>query len=276
MLDCGVAGLEQTRAACAAAGIATVGAGASLAEARRPACFEVKGVRVVVLAYATPSEQQARADRAGVAPLEDGLLREDLTRWRSRADVLVVSVHWGSMYVDYPPPRVVETAELLAGLGADLILGGHPHVTQGWRRRGRALTLFSLGDLVLDPAAGDFEARVASEARRESGVFTALMAEEPGLELAPLTLDPDGVPQPAGERAEQQRARLERLSAGLDHAAERWAAECAPVLLRYELQSLGTYLRQGRIGRIAKLLAALRPRHLPLLWQALRRARRAT
>lgn len=275
MMDCGAAGLARTREVCAAAGLEAIGAGATLAEAHRPAQLEIRGQRVVVLAYATPSEHSARSDRAGVAPLDDALLREDLAHWRSRADVLIVSAHWGSMYVDYPPPRVLELADLIATAGADLILGGHPHVTQGWRVHGRTLTLFSLGDLALDPSAGDFEARVAGAARRESGVFTALMAESPGLELAPLTLDEDGVPQPARERAAGQYDRLQRLSAGLDHAAERWATECAPLLLRYELQSLGTYLRQGRFGRVAKLLGALRPRHLPVLVNALRRGRRA-
>ena len=275
MMDCGEAGLRRTREACAAAGLEAVGAGDDLEQARRPARMVVRGQRVVVLAYATPSEHQARPARAGVAPLEAAVLREDLARWRPEADVLVVSAHWGSMYVDYPPPHVLELADLMARAGVDVILGGHPHVTQGWRRRGRTLTLFSLGDLVLDPAAGDFEARVATERRRESGVFTALIAESPGLEVAPLTLDADGVPGPAGTRAAAQRARLERLSAGLDHAAERWAAEGAPVLLRYELQSLGSYLRQGRLDRIARLIGALRPRHLPLLWQAVRRPRSA-
>ena len=274
-MDCGAAGVARTRAACEAAGLIAIGAGATLAEACLPARFQIGGRRVVMLAYAAPSEHAARADRPGVAPLEADRVRADLARWRSEADVLVVSAHWGSMYVDYPPPRVLELAELMAEAGVDVILGGHPHVTQGWRRRGRVLTLFSLGDLVLDPRAGDFEARVAVETRRETGVFTALVADTPGLELEALTLDQDGVPAAAGERAAAQRARLERLSAGLDHAAERWAAESAPLLLRYELESLGTYLRQGRIGRVAKLLAALRPRHVPLLWKALRRGRRA-
>jgi hypothetical protein len=45
-------------------------------------------------------------------------------------------------------------------------------------------------------------------------------------------------------------------------------------LLRYELESLAQYLRRGRLDRVVQLLGGVRPRHLPLLWQALRRARR--
>ena len=272
MMDCGPRGLERTLSACESAGLACAGAGPDLEAARRPAELVVRSQRVAVLAYAAPSKASARAGTPGPAPLEAALVREDLERWRPRADVLVVSVHWGSMYVDYPPPRVLELAETLERGGADLVLGHHPHVVQGWRRAGRCLTLFSLGDVVFDPRAGDFEARVAAATRRESAVFTVRVADEPGLDVLPLTLDPDGWPQAPDEaRGRAQVERLKGLAAGLADARERFAREAAPRLLGYELESLGQYLRQGRWGRVARLLGSVRPRHLPLLWQALRR-----
>ena len=270
MMDCGEPGLARTLESCAAAGLKTVGAGRTLEDACRPAQFEVGGRRVVMLAYASATDDAARPARAGVAPLEADRLRLDLERWRPLADDLIVSVHWGSMYVDYPPPRVLELAQRLEALGADLVLGHHPHVTQGWRARGRTLTLFSLGDIVLDPASGDFEAAVAKDARRDTGVFTVTLAEESGLELEPCLLDADGIPRPAAEeRAAAAGERLARLHAGLEQGAERFRRESAPDLLRYELESLGVYLRAGRFGRALKLLMAVRPRHLPMIWHAL-------
>ncbi len=277
LMDCGERGLLRTLETCRAAGLEAIGAGPDLDEARRPARFELAGRRVRVLAYATPSENAATSSRAGFAPLEESVVRADLERWRGEADLLVVSAHWGSMYVDYPPPRVMEWAERLERWGADLVLGHHPHVMQGFRRHGRALTLFSLGDAVFDPAAGDFEATIAGVSRRESAVFTVLIADAPGLDLAPLALDATGVPGLAtGAEGEAIAARLVRLSAGLEDAGARFAAESAPQLLRYELESLGTYLRQRRFGRVARLLGSVRPRHLPLLWSALRRMGRST
>ncbi|MCC6349904.1 MAG: CapA family protein [Candidatus Eisenbacteria bacterium] len=273
MMDCGERGLARTLDACRSAGLAAVGAGADLEAARTPARIEVRGVRVVVLAYATAGGDAATSGRAGVAPLEPELVAADLARWRPQADVLVVSVHWGSMYVDFPPPRVVGMAKSIAAAGADLVLGHHPHVLQGAARVGRTLVLYSMGDAVFDGRSGDFEASVAALTRRESGVFTARFGESAhGLELAALKLDPDGVPgEPAGTEARAQAERFAALSAGLADAAARFAAEGAPKLLQYELQSLGTYLRQGRWDRVAKLLGGVRPRHLPLLWQAVTR-----
>src|SRR5205085_166908 len=106
---------------CEAANVAAIGAGATLAEARRPARFEVNGRRVVFLAYGAASGNAATHQRPGIAPLETDLVLEDLREWRSRCDVLVISAHWGSMYVDYPPPRVVDLARTLAEYGADLV-----------------------------------------------------------------------------------------------------------------------------------------------------------
>ena len=276
IMDCGPRGLELTLSACESAGLACAGAGPDLEAARRPAELVVRSQRVVLLAYAASSKESAGARTPGPAPLEAALVLEDLERWRPRADVLIVSVHWGSMYVDYPPPRVLELAEMLERGGADLVLGHHPHVLQGWRRAGRCLTLFSLGDAVFDARAGDFEARVAAATRRESAVFTVCVAEESGLDVLPLTLDPDGWPQvPDAARGRAQVERLASLAAGLTDARERFARE-APRLLEYELESLGHYLRQGRWDRVARLLGSVRPRHLPLLWQALRRRRRDT
>jgi len=279
VMDAGAEGLARTRAACEAAGLLAVGAGADLAAARTPARFEVRGQRVVVLAYSqSAAGDVAGASRPGVAPLEASVLREDLARWRPEADWLVVSAHWGSMYVDYPHPRVAPIARALAEGGADLVLGHHPHVLQGAERRGRALVLYSLGDGVFNCRAGDFHAQVADAVRPLSGVLTArLAAGAHGLDVAPHLLDADGFAiAPDAATAARIVERLRALSAGLAEGDARFAAEGAPRLLRYELEGLGHYLRQGRIDRIARVLLSVRPRHLPLLWQAIARPRKAS
>ena len=271
-MDCGTRGLERTLEACRAAGLATAGAGVDLEAARAPARLSVKGLRVIVLAYAATHGDAAGPGRPGVAPLEAELIREDMERWRPEADLLVISAHWGSMYVDYPPPRVLELARAIEDQGADLILGHHPHVLQGYRRRARCLTLFSLGEAAFNSRSGDFHARLASDLRRESAVFRVTMADEHGLEIDPLWLDPDGFPTPADATvAARIGERLARISDRLEEAAARYHAESAPQLLGYELQKLGHYVRQGRFDKIARMIGTLRPRHVPMLWHAVRR-----
>lgn len=272
-MDCGPRGLALTLESCRAAGLVTAGAGPDLAAARAPAQVEVRGQRVVLLAYSASHGDAASVDKPGVAPLAAAMIREDLARWRPHADVLIVSAHWGSMYVDYPAPRVIELAREIEDGGADLILGHHPHVTQGFRRRGRTLTLFSLGETAFNSRSGDFHASLAAELRREAGVFTAILAEAHGLEVEPFWLDEDGFPQPVeGTKATAQCQRLIRISQGLEEAARRFHAESAPQLLGYELEMLGHYVRQRRWDKIGRLLGTVRPRHVPLLWHAVRRS----
>ncbi len=275
MMDCGPRGLAATLEACAAAGLATVGAGPDLDAARAPARLEVRGQRVVVLAWSASTAGRAAAGTPGTAPLEVERVRADLARWRTAADVLVASVHWGSMYVDYPPPRVLELARVLAAGGADVVLGHHPHVTAGRAPRGpRAHALQHGGPGVRRRRPATSRPGWRPQRGASTGVFTVTVAEAHGLELAPFEIDADGVPRPASAAGAAALAeRLARLSAGLDDAAARFATESAPTLLRYELQSLGTWLRQGRLDKVARLIGSIRPRHLPLLWQALARGR---
>jgi len=277
LMDCGPRGLDRTLAVCREAGLATVGAGPDLASARAPWRTTVQGRRLILLAYGTASRDAAAAGRPGIAPLDPAQVREDLSRWRAEADLLVVSAHWGSMYVDYPPPRVLELARLMAEAGADVVLGHHPHVLQGAERRGRTLLAYSLGDAMFNCRAGDFHAEVAAEKRLESGVFTVRFAERAhGLELLPMRLDADGIPSPAeAADGEAIRARWHSLGEGLADGDAAFARESASTLLQYELQSLATYVRQGRWGRVVRLLGQVRPRHLPVIWNALRRGRRA-
>src|SRR5262249_46937342 len=148
------------------------------------------------------------------------------------------------------------------------VVGHHPHVLQGIERRGRALVAYSLGDLAFDPSAGRFRAEVGREKRRQGGVATlALASGTHGLRFAPLSQDGDFVPRsPDPAEAQGILDRLRALSAGLAEGRERFARNSGPELVRYELQSLVDKLRRGHVGEAAKLLLAVRPRHLPILW----------
>lgn len=165
-----------------AAGIAHCGAGRTLLEARQPAIVERRGVRLGFLSYTSvfwPVGHAAGPDRPGVAtvrattayqphprtlempgapPLvvtapdagELAALVEDVRRLRERADVVVVSCHWGvsgsDEIADYQ--RAVGRAAIAAG--ADLVIGHHPHVLQAievWR--GRPI-FYSLGNFAFD------------------------------------------------------------------------------------------------------------------------------
>ncbi len=180
-LDWGNDALLETKANLEAAGLQVAGAGANIAEARRPALFTLgDGTRVAILAYSSILPQGYWADerRPGCAPMRAHTLyeqiehdqpgtparvhsfphREDLAAMeadiraaREAADVVIVSQHWGIHFVraviaDYQ--RDVARAAIAAG--ADAILGGHAHVLKGCELIDGKPVFYSLSNFATD------------------------------------------------------------------------------------------------------------------------------
>lgn len=270
VMDFGPSGLERTRALLAARGIQCVGAGRNLAEARRPVIVERQGLRVGFLAYSIPFSGSARADRPGAAPLELELVKEDVVRLRPQVDFVVVSLHFGMMYLEHPTPEDFDLAHAIVEAGADVILGHHPHVLQGIERSGRSLIAFSLGEFLFDPQAGNIYARVARETRRRSLIFRADLGPEGAVLLPPLPTQADDDLCPRlleGEEAARALAALEELSASLRDPSvrRRFWSYAGGQLLAYEISGLWSEIRRGEIGHFLARLPRLRPRHLKLV-----------
>lgn len=67
--------------------------------------------------------------------------------------VVILSVHWGDEYMDYPSLQQRITAKRLTDAGANLIIGHHPHVVQGVQWNNANLTAYSLGNFIFDSYA---------------------------------------------------------------------------------------------------------------------------
>lgn len=141
-------------------GVGFAGGGEDLAAARRPLIADVGGVRVAFLAYSQFADLfwdrnyrrsfAATDDRPGVAAIRDDWLAEDIARAREVADVVAVYYHWGEEYVNHPTDEQRRLARLTVDLGADLVLGAHPHALQGIERYRDGLIAYSLGNFVFD------------------------------------------------------------------------------------------------------------------------------
>jgi poly-gamma-glutamate synthesis protein (capsule biosynthesis protein) len=147
-LDYGPEGLADTRAALDKAGIGYVGAGRNLAEARQPVYMMADGVTVAFLAYSLtfPEEFWAGSDRPGTAFGHERHVRADVAAAREKADIVVVSFHWGQEGKTELRDYQVELARAAIDTGASAVLGHHPHVLQGVERYRDGVILYSLGN----------------------------------------------------------------------------------------------------------------------------------
>ncbi|MGE5544248.1 MAG: CapA family protein [Bacillota bacterium] len=140
--------------------IEPVGGGQNINEARQPVIIEQNGLRVGFLAYTIFADvyydaRYRRTFRAtetisGIAPLEQELILEDLAELRPQVDVAIVSLHWGTEYSRSPEAAQQELGRALIDGGADLIIGHHPHIIQGFERYKDGLIAYSLGNFIFD------------------------------------------------------------------------------------------------------------------------------
>ncbi len=145
--DCGDAGFLDTVAALRKNGIAYAGAGEHLAAARKPLIIEKKDFRIAVFTMSEGEDEKgATKSHPGVRPWEVDFLADEIRQTKGDFDFVFVSLHCGLEYQPYPSFYVWEACRRLAGAGADLIVGHHPHVPQGMTFFGKTPVFFSLGN----------------------------------------------------------------------------------------------------------------------------------
>src|ERR1700674_3738342 len=128
-------GFLDTLRALSSAGIAHVGGGRDLAEARKPVILARNGIKLGFLGYAqfnNMGESAFAADgRPGIVPMDPFLIKEDIRRLRPQVDYVVVAIHWATNRRYDISPENRKFAHDLIDAGADLILGHHPPHPKG-------------------------------------------------------------------------------------------------------------------------------------------------
>ena len=151
--DYGKAAFAETLALLKQQQLPYFGGGANLREAHAPLWLEKSGLRVALLSYNEfkPRSFEAGASQPGIAWSEDAQVVADIRAARAAgADVVIPFMHWGWERETQPSARQRQLARTLIDAGADAVVGGHPHVTQGAETyRGKPI-IYSLGNFVFD------------------------------------------------------------------------------------------------------------------------------
>ena len=155
-VDYGKDALLDTVRAVHAAGMLSIGAGATSARARRPAILVEGGLRVALLGYSdvNPLGFSATASSPGTAKADVAAIDADVRAARRRADVVVCFFHWGTELHPDPDARQGMLADACVRSGASVVLGAHPHVLGAVTRpTPRTLVAWTLGNFVF-PSSG--------------------------------------------------------------------------------------------------------------------------
>ncbi len=74
----------------------------------------------------------------------------DIKMLKQKVDIVILIPHWAFEFVHYPPYGVTLEARSFIDAGADLIVGNHPHVIQGYEKYNSKDIFYSLGNFIFD------------------------------------------------------------------------------------------------------------------------------
>jgi poly-gamma-glutamate capsule biosynthesis protein CapA/YwtB (metallophosphatase superfamily) len=218
-LDYGFDALLDTLEHLADAGVAVVGAGADLEQARRPAVLAAGGLRVAVVGVTDhPPDFAAGQDRPGTAFADLGRAVPDWLLQAVRAadaDVVLVTPHWGPNMTTEPVRHVRRAAAALVDAGATLVAGHSAHVPHGVADP----VLYDLGDFLDDY-------RVNPTLRNDLGLLFLVTLDGGGpvrLQALPLKLEFCHTRLAVGEDVAWMRRRFRSACATLGTTVEQAA-----------------------------------------------------
>jgi len=167
--------------------------------------IEQSGWRIGFLGYNFRPQQYFDAPPQWKTPSRE-MIVEEIKAVRENLDCLVLSLHWGDEFVDYPSPEQVSMAHEFVENGADIIIGHHPHIIQGIESYKGGVIAYSLGNFVFD---------MWQDYLRRTYILECELAE-PGkvsCSITPVIINRNYQPELAGgAEAEAIRNHVERIS----------------------------------------------------------------
>jgi len=167
------------------------GGGADARAARQPLVLTAGGKRVAFLGYNDfpPRSFAAGPATPGTAWLVEKDVVRDIGAARKQADIVLLFLHWGEDLDTEETPEQKTLAHHLVDAGADAVIGGHSHITQGVEWYKDHPIVYSLGNFVFDYFPTDppvWKGWIVKLTFGKTG--------RPLLERTDVELDPAGIP----------------------------------------------------------------------------------
>ena len=164
ILDKGPAGLTRTLLQYSGVPFAGSGVDRSDFEANSPLTVLCKGLKIALVNFTYGTNMEPECAYPRVARMDDGEVAEQFERARrSGADLIVALPHWGDEYVLRQNAAQQRWAARLVELGADAVIGAHPHVVQDTCFIAGVPVVYSMGNAVSNMSAKNTRLELAVE-----------------------------------------------------------------------------------------------------------------
>lgn len=158
-LDYGRDALSDTFEVLDEAEIDYVGAGENIERAADVIVYENQGKKIGYFASSRviyQSDWVATPSRNGMQSAYDiDYMTDAIAKAKEKCDYLVVYMHWGVEYNNYPENYQREWAKMYIDAGANAVIGCHPHVVQGFEFYNGCPIVYSLGNFWFNSATKD-------------------------------------------------------------------------------------------------------------------------
>ncbi|MGW3250245.1 CapA family protein [Streptomyces fungicidicus] len=188
-LDDGADGIRRTLDALDRAGVRHAGSARTEAEARTTTVLRAGTARVAHLAYTYDTNGlPLPPDQPWAVSLADeaGIVADARAARRAGADVVVVSLHWGTEWQETPDELQTALARSLTASATggrpdiDLILGTHAHVPQAYEKVNGTWVIYGMGDQIAGEMTNHEGVQDARGNESTLGRFTFAPPKRPG------------------------------------------------------------------------------------------------
>ena len=158
--DYGIGGMNDTIKYVSDAGMIPIGAGSNEDEAHRPANVMVKDRNITILNYMDSNNfaeygyevmPYANGSSPGYSAYDSQVAQKQISDAKNNgSDFVIVFMHYGNEYSQSPNDDQIRISHELIDSGADVVIGSHPHVTQGIEMYKGKPIFYSLGNFMFD------------------------------------------------------------------------------------------------------------------------------
>ncbi|MBR2376782.1 MAG: CapA family protein [Clostridia bacterium] len=152
ILDCGEEGMVDTISVAKKYGAMTVGAGINQKEAEKPVIIDSEGgIGIIAVTYKRGEFIRATEDSAGCVLFDEPKkIKSIIEKVKAKNRWCVVIAHGGDEFSHLPLPYIKKLYKKFLKMGADVVVGHHPHVVQNYEKVGDKAIFYSLGNFVFD------------------------------------------------------------------------------------------------------------------------------
>ncbi len=151
IMDAGPYGIESTLKEAEIFGAQTIGAGMNIDEARKPVIIdEAGGIGLFGVGYQRAC-RKADIDKPGCYSWSDlDAIQNTINEIKSKCRWCIVVAHAGEEFTPLPSPYTRERYHKYLEMGADIVVGHHPHVPMNYETVGDKIIFYSLGNFIFD------------------------------------------------------------------------------------------------------------------------------